>query len=240
LALGLALWRSLRLWSGVQLELRAAKSLRAKIRDSQNITRRSELQASVSNSEFRPKRKFLFKNWRNKMVNYAVSDMITRIRNGIRGKKARVSIYQTQMTKALAQILVQEGFVQEIETSSNEGKLQSLSSSSFQSQKGSAVAMAEPTPMQAPKLTGSSQKEKFAQTFDIVLAYKGRGPQTRSVLTSIKCVSRPGVRVYSNSRRIPQVLGGLGQTILSTSKGILTDTQARKLGIGGEVLCLVW
>ena len=168
------------------------------------------------------------------MVNYAVSDMITRIRNGIRGKKARVSIYQTQMTKALAQILVQEGFVQEIETSSNEGKLQSLSSSSFQSQKDSAMT----------KPTGSSQKEKSetksTQTFDIVLAYKGRGPQTRSVLTSIKCVSRPGVRVYSNSRRIPQVLGGLGQTILSTSKGILTDTQARKLGIGGEVLCLVW
>lgn len=160
------------------------------------------------------------------MVNYAVSDMITRIRNGIRGKKARVSISKTHLTWALAQILLREGFIQEIVSADgleNEERQASFDSASVGLNRN------------------SDTKRKSAESrFDILLAYNRRGPQTRSVLTSIKCVSRPGVRIYSNSRRIPQVLGGLGQSILSTSKGILTDTQARKLGIGGEVLCLVW
>lgn len=162
------------------------------------------------------------------MVNYAVSDMITRIRNGIRGKKARVSIYKTHLTWALAQILLREGFIQEIVSAD------ALENEERQASFDSASALV------GLNRNSDTKRKSAGSTFDILLAYNGRGPQTRSVLTSIKCVSRPGVRIYSNSRRIPQVLGGLGQSILSTSKGILTDTQARKLGIGGEVLCLVW
>ena len=64
--------------------------------------------------------------------------------------------------------------------------------------------------------------------------------QKKSVIINLKRVSRPGVRVYANSKRIPRVLRGKGTAIISTSKGLLTDVQAREAGIGGEVLCYVW
>jgi small subunit ribosomal protein S8 len=68
----------------------------------------------------------------------------------------------------------------------------------------------------------------------------GAGNSRKNVLTNLKCVSRPGVRIYANANNIPQVLGGLGITILSTSKGILTDYEARTQKVGGEVLCMLW
>jgi len=66
------------------------------------------------------------------------------------------------------------------------------------------------------------------------------GPNKEKVLTGIKRISKPGLRVYVKSDEIPRVLGGLGIAILSTSKGIMTDKVARKEGIGGEVICYVW
>ncbi|HEY8363216.1 MAG TPA: 30S ribosomal protein S8 [Tissierellaceae bacterium] len=66
------------------------------------------------------------------------------------------------------------------------------------------------------------------------------GPNKEKVLTGIKRISKPGLRVYVKSDEIPRVLGGLGIAILSTSQGIMTDKTARKLGIGGEVICYVW
>jgi small subunit ribosomal protein S8 len=146
------------------------------------------------------------------MVNFAVSDMITRIRNGIRVKKIKVSILSTNLTLSIAKILQAEGFIERIQS----------------------------VPNTSPA------------TFDIYLKYKQKYLSQNkegqlnslvgnsSVLTNLKCVSRPGVRIYANSTKIPQVLGGLGITILSTSKGVLTDYQARKLGVGGEVLCTLW
>lgn len=66
----------------------------------------------------------------------------------------------------------------------------------------------------------------------------GKGQER--VITGLKRISKPGLRVYVNHDNIPRVLGGLGVAILSTSKGILTDREARQQGIGGEVLCYIW
>jgi len=66
------------------------------------------------------------------------------------------------------------------------------------------------------------------------------GPNDEKVITGLKRVSKPGLRIYVNAGEIPKVLSGLGIAILSTSKGVVTDREARKLGVGGEVLCEVW
>ena len=65
-------------------------------------------------------------------------------------------------------------------------------------------------------------------------------PQGQPVISGIKRVSKPGQRIYSNRTQIPTVLGGFGTTIISTSKGLMTDKQARKNKVGGEVVCQVW
>lgn len=66
------------------------------------------------------------------------------------------------------------------------------------------------------------------------------GPHKRRVISGIRRISKPGLRVYAGKDEIPKVLGGLGVAVLSTSKGVLSDRQARKEGVGGEVICYVW
>ena len=80
----------------------------------------------------------------------------------------------------------------------------------------------------------SDQKRRVIRVF---LRYDENG---ESVIDSIKRVSKPGSRVYTRSDRMPRVLDGFGVNILSTSKGVMTDKEARKLGVGGEILCSVW
>jgi small subunit ribosomal protein S8 len=66
------------------------------------------------------------------------------------------------------------------------------------------------------------------------------GPDRQRVITGLRRISRPGLRVYVGKDQVPRVLGGLGIAVLSTSKGVMTDRRARKEGVGGEVLCWVW
>ncbi|MDI6823782.1 MAG: 30S ribosomal protein S8 [Bacillota bacterium] len=66
------------------------------------------------------------------------------------------------------------------------------------------------------------------------------GPQKTRVITGLKRISRPGLRVYAGRDELPRVLGGLGIAIISTSQGLMTDRKARQLGLGGEVLCYIW
>lgn len=73
----------------------------------------------------------------------------------------------------------------------------------------------------------------------ITLKYKGRN-RSKPLITNLKRVSKPGLRVYSNCKDLPKVLGGIGIAVISTSSGIMTDREARKAGVGGEVLCYVW
>ena len=66
------------------------------------------------------------------------------------------------------------------------------------------------------------------------------GSNKEKVITGIKRISKPGLRVYTGKEELPRVLGGLGIAVISTSKGIMSDKQARKIGLGGEVIAYVW
>ena len=76
------------------------------------------------------------------------------------------------------------------------------------------------------------------KTIHITLKYGA--DMNEKVISGLKRISKPGLRVYANTEDIPKVLGGLGTAIISTNKGVVTDKEARKLGVGGEVLCFVW
>ncbi|WP_172856638.1 30S ribosomal protein S8 [Thermoanaerobacterium sp. RBIITD] len=66
------------------------------------------------------------------------------------------------------------------------------------------------------------------------------GPNKERIISGLKRISKPGLRVYARNNEIPRVLGGLGMAVISTPKGILTDKEAKKEGVGGEVLCYIW
>lgn len=87
-------------------------------------------------------------------------------------------------------------------------------------------------------IKGYSIKEEGVEPMMIItLKY---GPNRQRVITGLKRISKPGLRVYTRKDNIPKVLNGLGIAIISTSKGIMTDREARKLGVGGEVLAYIW
>jgi small subunit ribosomal protein S8 len=83
----------------------------------------------------------------------------------------------------------------------------------------------------------SHEHNRPHQTLTISLKYS---PERARTITGLRRVSKPGLRVYSNAERVPRVLGGLGVAVLSTSQGLMTDREARRKGVGGEVLCYVW
>ena len=87
--------------------------------------------------------------------------------------------------------------------------------------------------------------EDYAETGEgikrmLVLTLKYKGKTRQPLINTLKQVSKPGLRVYSPSKQIPKVLGGIGIAIVSTSHGIMTDREARRQGIGGEILCYIW
>lgn len=126
-----------------------------------------------------------------------IADMLTRVRNALTAKHKEVSVPASQIKIAIADLLVQEGYIASAEVS-GEGK---------------------------------------EKTINITLKY---GPNGERVISGIKRISTPGLRIYAGIQDMPQVLNGLGIAIISTSKGIMTDKQARKANIGGEVLAYVW
>jgi len=92
------------------------------------------------------------------------------------------------------------------------------------------------------------QKEGYIKGYEVVegdpqdtirVAMK-YGPDKTKVINGIKRISKPGLKVYAKKNEVPRVLGGLGIAIISTSNGLITDKEARKLGVGGEVVCYVW
>jgi small subunit ribosomal protein S8 len=97
-------------------------------------------------------------------------------------------------------------------------------------------------------LTEILKQEGFIRGFELVddgkqgkiRIYLKYGKGKERVITGLKRISKPGLRVYVGKDEIPRVLGGLGIAILSTSKGIMTDKEARKQGVGGEVICYIW
>jgi len=92
------------------------------------------------------------------------------------------------------------------------------------------------------------KKEGLIKDFDyiedgkqgVLRLYLKYGPNKEKVITGIRRISKPGLRVYVKKDQVPRVLGGLGIAVISTSQGIMTDKEARKRGLGGEVICYVW
>ncbi len=127
----------------------------------------------------------------------AIADMLTRIRNASSAKHDTVSIPASNIKKAIAKILVDEGYV-----------------------KGFKVI--------------DDGKQGI---IEVTLKY---GANKSPVIMGLRRVSKPGLRIYSNCEDMPKVMKGLGIAILSTSKGIMTDKEARKENVGGEILAYVW
>lgn len=126
-----------------------------------------------------------------------IADMLTRIRNGLSVRKSFVLVPGSKIKVAIAQILLEEGFIQ-----------------------GYEVTNDRPQP-----------------NLRIWLKYdKNRRP----VITGLQRVSKPGRRVYKGKHELPWVLSGLGIAIVSTPKGVMTGREARRQGLGGEVLCYIW
>ena len=127
-----------------------------------------------------------------------IADMLTRIRNANSAKHTTVDVPSSNMKLALANILLDEGYIksfEEIKSENNQGVIR------------------------------------------ITLKYDEKGNR---VIDGLKRISKPGLRVYAGKDELPQVLNGLGIALISTSKGIKTDKEARQLGLGGEVLAYVW
>lgn len=127
----------------------------------------------------------------------AVADMLTRIRNAVSAKHDTVTVPASNVKKAIAQILVDEGYVK-----------------SFKVIEDDKQGMIE-----------------------IVLKY---GPNKAPSIMGIRRVSKPGLRIYTDVENMPRVINGLGIAIISTNKGIMTDKNARKANVGGEVLAYIW
>ncbi len=115
------------------------------------------------------------------------------------------------------------------------------------------MARHQTTEIPATKMTRSIAKVLQAEGFiaeveeagvgvkrNLVISLKYKGKTHRPLITALKRVSKPGLRVYSTRKELPRVLGGIGIAIISTSSGIMTDREARRQGLGGEVLCYVW
>ena len=126
-----------------------------------------------------------------------IADLLTRIRNANAVKHEVVEVPSSNVKKAVANILLQEGYIKEIDEY-NDGVVPMLR---------------------------------------ITLKY---GANNERVITGLKRLSKPGLRVYCKKDETPRVLNGLGIAVISTSKGIMVDREARKNNIGGEVLCYVW
>ena len=92
----------------------------------------------------------------------------------------------------------------------------------------------------AEGLIESFEELKNGLNSSLLLSLKYTGKSRTPKIAKIQRISKPGLRVYSGSKKMPRILGGFGTAIISTSKGLMTDHQARKTGIGGELLCYIW
>ena len=131
------------------------------------------------------------------VINDPIADMLTRIRNGLIARHDSVTMPASNMKKAIAKIMLDEGYIKSVDFVDD----------------------------------GLQGQIKIALKY-----VQGK----ESVIKGLKRISKPGLRVYARSTEIPKVLGGLGIAIISTSKGVMTDKEARNAGVGGEVLAYIW
>lgn len=148
------------------------------------------------------------------MMTDPIADMLTRIRNAVQIERLTVDVTHSNQKEALAAALQREGFIWDYEVTQN----------------------AEPAQKNAE---GETVPGKLlpGKTLKVNLKY---GPNGERVIQKIKRVSKPGLRNYNGVSQIQPVLNGLGITILTTSKGVLSSREAKAQNVGGEVLCEVW
>ena len=137
-------------------------------------------------------------------MNDPISDMLTRIRNAVSAKHARVDMPASKLKAEIARILQDEGYIQGF------------------------------------RLVEEAAEKEGRQSRQVIRLFLKYGPHGEKVITGLERISRPGRRVYFGREDVPTVLGGLGTSILTTSRGVMTGRAARKAGVGGEVLCNVW
>lgn len=106
-----------------------------------------------------------------------------------------------------------------------------------------------PSTKMAIAITSILKTEGFIEDFEtfsensrefLLISLKYKGKHREPVIKKIERISKPGLRVYANAKKLPQVLGGLGIAIISTSHGVMTNLRAKELGVGGEILCYIW
>ncbi len=131
-------------------------------------------------------------------TNDPIADMLTRIRNANTAKHDTVDVPSSKMKLAIAEILLNEGYIQKYE------------------------------------LTDAGPFK------NIHITLKYGEDKNEKIISGLKRISKPGLRVYAGKDELPKVLGGLGIAIISTNNGVITDKEARKAGVGGEVLAFVW
>jgi len=132
-------------------------------------------------------------------TNDPIADMLTRIRNANTAKHDSVDIPASKMKIAIADILLDEGYIKKYDLVDGENGFK-----------------------------------------DIRVSLKYNDNKKEKVITGLKRISKPGLRIYAGKDELPKVLGGLGIAIISTNNGVITDKKARQLGVGGEVLAFVW
>ncbi|MBR0230976.1 MAG: 30S ribosomal protein S8 [Clostridia bacterium] len=126
-----------------------------------------------------------------------VADMLTRIRNANTAKHETVEIPASNLKKAIARILLDEGYIKDYTVT----------------------------------------EDNKQGVINVTLKY---GANKQRIIQGLRRVSKPGLRIYASSQDLPKVKNGLGIAIISTSKGIMTDKEARKQNVGGEVLAFIW
>jgi small subunit ribosomal protein S8 len=140
-----------------------------------------------------------------------IADMLTRLRNAVTAKHTRVDMPTSRLKAEIARILQDEGYIQGFKL--------------LEEANGATSAVP------VKKSTGP------VKTLRVFLKY---GPHGERLITGIERISRPGRRVYFGRDDVPEVLAGLGTSILTTSRGVMTGREAVKVGVGGEVLCNIW
>jgi small subunit ribosomal protein S8 len=149
------------------------------------------------------------------MLTDPIADMLTRIRNANRIERPAVDMPATRLKAKVAQVLKEEGFI--IDFQVGQMSADDKGYKSFHAQDGAAI-----------------------EAGTILRVYLKYGPEGERVIRNISRASRPGRRLYQSYRALRPVLDGLGISILSTSRGVMSDRQARTQRVGGELICTVW
>ncbi len=152
-----------------------------------------------------------------------IADMLTRIRNGMMARHDQVVMPASNLKMELARILKEEGYIKDFEIVREKPK-----------------PADNRRPANRAPAQGGEKPERREPSFKSMRVWLRYTSKREPVITGIRRVSKPGLRVYRKADDMPRVLGGLGSAIVTTPRGVMTAREARRQNVGGEVLCYVW